>query len=381
MKFKKLLIPSLFSLCLFSLTSCDLAGFIKDNAGIDIDNIIPSAPEEETYEPVVIDTDNMDYGYLDLQKYDSKKEYLIGLYTDINNALSEFMTSNRTLELEAKEVGGELKNYYIIKDKINFSKYALSYTEASAVYKAVLLDHPEYYFVSNTLLNSTETVGVFEDGQLVQKTNKYLCLVCDNDYYKASDRLNYNQQLADYDTNIKTMISSITNPLQQVKTIHDYIITHAQYSFKTDGVTPDDSSFAHNLLGIVVNQKGVCESYAELFHYLLKNNGIESIMVVGNAYSSPDASPEGHAWNYVKFYKEEFGVVEENWYGFDVTWDDPVPDSSVITINSHKYFGKVDTSFTDSHVADPDGDLSSGIAYLYALPELADVNISIADLL
>ena len=73
MKFKRVLIPALLSLCVLSLSSCDIMGFIKDNAGIDPSGIINTIPEE-TYTPVDIDEDNKDYGYLDLQKYESIKD-------------------------------------------------------------------------------------------------------------------------------------------------------------------------------------------------------------------------------------------------------------------------------------------------------------------
>ena len=89
MKFKRLLIPSLLALCLFCLTSCDIEGFIKDNTSLGdidpndiIDNIVNGDPD---YVPVDIDETNLDYGYLDLQRYETKKEQLTGLYTEIDN--------------------------------------------------------------------------------------------------------------------------------------------------------------------------------------------------------------------------------------------------------------------------------------------------------
>ena len=380
MKFKKVLIPALFSLCLFSLTSCDILEFIKDNTDIDTDGIadlINGDPTEETYEPVDIDETNLDYGYLDLQKY-SNKEQLIGLYTEIDGILGEFMTSSKNLTATPREISGETKNYYIIKDEVSFSKYGLSYEQASSVYKCVLLDNPEYYFPSNTLLNASITIG--------NTTKKYLALCCDEDYILGSVRANYNQQLTTYDSTIKGLIASTTNPIQKTKIIHDYIINNGQYAFKPDGVTPDDSSMAHNLLGLVVNHKGVCESYAELFHYLLKNNGICSIMVTGDAYTSMPAIGEGeaHAWNYVKFNFDVEGEVVPKWFGFDVTWDDPAN----LTVCNHTYFGQNSVKesphtyypFTSSHVPDSNGNMNRGLNYLYALPTLSDTSINLEEL-
>ncbi len=365
MKFKRVLIPALLSLCVLSLSSCDIMGFIKDNTGIDPSGIINTIPEE-TYTPVDIDEDNEDYGYLDLQKYESIKNQLIGLYTDIDNACKEFMNSDRTLAKETRFVDGSNNDYYIIKDQISYSVYGLTYSEAAAVYKTVTLDRPEYYFLSNTFLSSIYEIG--------DSRREYLALVCDPDYYQGSVRQQYNQQLEAYDATIKATFTTGDDILTKIQKIHDYIVTHSQYAFKADGETPDDSSFAHNLLGIVVNQKGVCESYAELFQYLLNKNDIYCILVTGDAYTELPAIGEGeaHAWNYVKLDYSIDGETVSKWYGFDVTWDDPVPNQP---FPKYTYYGRVDSGFTDSHVPDLSGNLSTGLRYMYSLPTLADAPI------
>ncbi len=391
MKFKRVLIPALLSLCVLSLSSCDIMGFIKDNAGIDPSGIINTIPEE-TYTPVDIDEDNKDYGYLDLQKYESIKNQLIGLYTDIDNACKEFMNSDRTLAKETRLVGGSNNDYYIIKDQISYSVYGLTYSEAAAVYKTVTLDRPEYYFLSNTLLSSTYEIG--------GSRREYLALVCDPDYYQGSVRQQYNQQLEAYDATIKATFTTGDDILTKIQKIHDYIVTHSEYAFKKDehghylkridypngtvdyvqvsninDASPDDSSFAHNLLGIVVKHEGVCESYAELFQYLLNKNDIYCILVTGDAYNELPAivgEGEAHAWNYVKLNYSIDGETVSKWYGFDVTWDDPTPNQP---FPKYTYYGRVDSEFTDSHVPDLSGNLSTGLSYMYSLPTLADAPI------
>ena len=73
--------------------------------------------------------------------------------------------------------------------------------------------------------------------------------------------------------------------------------------------------------GILVNGKGVCESYAELFQTLCNAVGIECTSVAGDA-----GGP--HKWNAVK--------IDGEWYQCDPTFDDPYSTTS--TEVGHDYF-------------------------------------------
>lgn len=363
MKFKKLLIPAILSLSLFTLSSCDIIGFIKDNSNIDtsgLDELING--QEETYTPVEIDETNEDYGYLDLQTYESKKTDYISFYTLINDYCKNFMTSNTNLSATSRDIGGGVsKNYYIIEDSISYTAYNLTYDEASSIYKTVVLDHPEYYFLDNTLLSATMQIGSITRG--------YISLVCDPDYKDASTRSNFNTQISAYDQTIKDLFTTTDTVTDKIKKIHDYIINTSEYAFKADGHTPDDSSYAHNLLGVMVNHKGVCESYSEAFQYLLKQNNIYCILVTGTGITSEGS--EAHAWNYVKLNYDVDGEVVPKWFGFDLTWDDPVSSHPVL---SHEYYGRNNSMLTD-HIPAPEGDFTYGLEYMYTLPTLSDTHL------
>ncbi len=73
--------------------------------------------------------------------------------------------------------------------------------------------------------------------------------------------------------------------------------------------------------GILVNGKGVCESYAEIFQALCNAVGIECSGVAGDA-----GGP--HKWNIVK--------IDGEWYQCDPTFDDPYSTTS--TEVGHDYF-------------------------------------------
>jgi len=298
--------------------------------------------------------DITDWGYKDLQLYENKQD-LISLYDDINDACLDFY--NSTENLITVTHNNEGIDYYKFNN-VEFSQYKVDFNTAAAVYKCVILDHPEYYFIDSIVVfnHSLKSGGVVLEN--------YLDLVVRDDYKNYSDRANYNQKIEEYKAAVKNSFTVLTTTQEKkAKAIHDYIINNAEYAFEADGTTPSTSSFAHNILGIIVNKKGVCESYAKLYKYLMNDNNIECIIVTGTGKN--DSGTEGHAWNYAN--------IDDNWYGFDVTWDDPVGNIPTL---SHKYFGKVDTQFINSHIVNEAyNNLEASLEYVYKLPTLATSNL------
>ena len=381
MKFKKIILASMiFSLSIFTLTSCQyIQQFIDDNTPTvvkptesDESTETGTKPVTPTTNPEVPTTSNSGvtetseiaqldevatYGYNDLAKKTNGNK-LTQLYTALYNECVDFSSSINELTLTHKEfkengVVVSTGDFYIFSDDVAYTDYGLSYSPegfhtAAAVFKCVVLDHPEFYFVDNSILSHGNNIE----------------LVCDPDYKSATDRLTYNAKIEEYKETVKEAFTIFdTTPVKKIERIHDYIVKNAEYSMV--GGYPDTSSYAHNILGIILNKKGVCESYAKLFELLLHDNDIECILVTGKGFSSSSSEGEGHAWNYVR--------IDSEWYGFDVTWDDPIGGSSIII--SKEYFGKVNSKFTNSHIPSTQGDLTSAYEYLYTLPTLADSNL------
>jgi len=96
---------------------------------------------------------------------------------------------------------------------------------------------------------------------------------------------------------------NLTSNYAKLKFIHDYLITKIVYTFGRDHI--------RTLYGALVENKCVCEGYAEAFQYLARYYGIDCII----------ARSEGHEWNFVK--------MDSNWYVVDVTWDDPQISNSM----------------------------------------------------
>lgn len=92
--------------------------------------------------------------------------------------------------------------------------------------------------------------------------------------------------------------------------LHDWIINNADY---------DDSNQFLYADGVLLNGKGVCQSYALAYEMLLKMVGIDTVYVKGWAGGMD------HAWNLVK--------IDGEWYHVDCMWDDPAPGKE-----NHAYF-------------------------------------------
>ncbi|MEM6253834.1 MAG: transglutaminase domain-containing protein [Cyanobacteria bacterium P01_D01_bin.156] len=135
---------------------------------------------------------------------------------------------------------------------------------------------------------------------------------------------------ADAETSIASVAQYITqsetDPQQQVKAVHDYVIQHLSYDrdVLTTGRRP--SQEAEN---VFVAQKAVCEGYSKLFQALGQAVGLEVAYITGDVRrdlapidvipklyraASPQYDWTLHAWNAVK--------LDDHWQLVDTTWDD-----------------------------------------------------------
>lgn len=160
--------------------------------------------------------------------------------------------------------------------------------------------------------------------------------------------------------NIKNnLINSISNydDYTKILKVHDTLINSLKYD------SEQTENHSHNVYGALVKKNVVCEGYAKAFKYILDSLNIENILVSGTA-TNTSGKIESHMWNYVK--------INKNWYGVDVTWDDPIiiGGSSKNNIR-HTYFLKGSRTFLESHV--PSGKISD-TGMLFSLPTLSKNN-------
>ena len=160
--------------------------------------------------------------------------------------------------------------------------------------------------------------------ELIQLTSSY------SHYGKSDMILKYScteKELKEYIEAIETFCDSMvvdeTDRYSIVTSLNTIIGDQAYYDKTASENYEKDRTayeYAHNIKGIFVDGKAVCEGYALAFKYLCDLYDIPCICITGDDIQ--DGKSGGHMWNYVKM-----GSV---WYAMDVTWNDSsIPDKPV----------------------------------------------------
>lgn len=143
-----------------------------------------------------------------------------------------------------------------------------------------------------------------------------------------------------------TMTFSPNNLTQAEKVllVHDRLVSTGDYG-------DIDNLLHHTAQSILLEKKGVCESYAYCFNHAMAMLGIDSLLL----------HSKEHAWNAVR--------LDKKWYYVDVTWDDPKGDVPISYVG-HQFFLVPPSAFEDSHTMTADysktyGDVLRNIGNAY----------------
>ena len=178
-----------------------------------------------------------------------------------------------------------------------------------AALDAFFYDHPELFYIDLTkitLYTKYTTIG--------SKTTYTVSLAPQNNKNYLSDSFNSESQVDNAINQIEQIRNSIVsrvngNNYNKALIVHDTLVDMLEYNQN------DSNSNTHNIYGAFVNRSVVCEGYAKSFKYIMDSLNIPCILVGGIATNN-SSNTESHMWNYIQ--------LDGNWYGVDVTWDDPV---------------------------------------------------------
>lgn len=106
---------------------------------------------------------------------------------------------------------------------------------------------------------------------------------------------------------------------------HNYLAKNVTY-WHDKNAKPLEKSYMQSAYGALINQKCVCQGYAEAYKRILNSQGVTCEVICGKIRGSS----EHHAWNVVSFNNKDY-------YHIDVTWDAQKKSSA-----RYKYYGLTD---------------------------------------
>lgn len=203
----------------------------------------------------------------------------------------------------------------------NIITIGINSTDSYTVFRAVLEDNPQFYFVSRHYTISTvKNMLCFAIGI----EDKY----ADNSVRKAENE-KLDSAIAEYDAAVDVNASNYAIE----KAVHDKIILDNNYEYDSNG-KPSDEHYAHSVIGILDpdHTGGVCEAYAKAFQLLMNRYNVPVRYIAGYVNGGG-----GHAWNAVLLSDGEYHCI-------DCTWDDPKTSSGDHVLR-YAYFNIPKTAF------------------------------------
>ena len=267
-----------------------------------------------------------DYGYQDMTKRSSgsNRQYLYREMEEVSRAFTLGQAEASVIELE--------DDVCYAAGAIDLSGYPLSREEKIESYFMFRNDNPQYFWLSNMVVYST-------NGLIVLTYDAYRDGTARNAAFK---------EILDTMEQVYTAgIEEGDSRYQKVLKIHDALIADIEYSEDMYEET------AHSIAGAMTSARSaVCEGYAKVMQLMMNYYDICNIYVTG-------AAGEPHAWNMVQ-------MGDGQYYWLDATWDDQEQ-----YILQHEYFLVGNENFTD-HTAD--GPWGVGTDFLYELPAASDTD-------
>lgn len=306
------------------------------------------------------------------------------LYDDI--AADSLAVWNNTSKNYERYAGFSGEAYVLAVYDLN--EYGLDLYESVEVFETVKNDNPLFYFYD------------YMDNYILSNSAQDVLILCvDKEYKDGATRANIQNNLKSFIDSTAAKAAGLSSYYAKARSVMKDVCDQMTYAYDEEGV-PSLDPWAHNVVGPVTRNEGVCESYARTYQMLLNYIDLDALYVGGYANDFKDPSA-GHAWNYVKMDDGEF-------YGFDLTWCDEFTDEweEIVDLNydfvvenglsltreeveavladayekrdgyCYNYFAKSTDCFLDEHTPD-DSDwaaIGTPSVFLYDLPTLGSVD-------
>lgn len=244
-------------------------------------SILFSAAVPACAESISAGSGSTDHGYSGLAQTSSgelKQEF----YLRLKSSAEELYSDDRDIE--------NYKGYYVF-DSVDYTEFGLSKNEAKEVYFTMRNDIPLLFFLS-------PTVAVEGDKLLMLVPKAYAC---------GQIRAEHRAEICSYLESCVEKLKKLPTSYEKAAAYEELLVSSAEFAY--DGNRPSTDADAHSPVGVIVNGKGVCESYARTFQLVMNYIGKECLLVAGIG------GKDAHAWNIMR-------LDDGNYYNYDCTWDD-----------------------------------------------------------
>lgn len=177
------------------------------------------------------------------------------------------------------------------EESADLSAYGIRVDDIIHIYSDLLTSAPEFFYLENRISYSYQQSGAYKTVTQVQ-----LRYTLTGDALDEA-KLGYEQELA----YIVSQVNPALSETEKALWVHDYLISVYGY---------DDSQTYYDAYSLFRERKGVCQAYSLAYIAVLRELGMEAVMVSSEVMN--------HAWNLVK--------VDGEWYHADLVFDDPSPD-------------------------------------------------------
>ncbi len=280
--------------------------------------------------------------------YDQLDENGKLIYNVLENNIDNLKTDHYIMDFSTKF--NELLNKSSGKHELNLS--------FQSALDAFFYDHPEIFYIDLTKISLVINYTSFA-GKTTYKVSFEPRDGCNNyllDGFSSKQEVDLAiEKIENIKNNMIDLINSDATDYNKALSVHDTLVKLIEYDSEISNRN------TRNIYGALVDNSVVCEGYAKSYKYILDSLGIDCILISGKGTNS-SGETEDHMWNYIK--------LHDNWYGVDVTWDDPIIIGRSLKGNviRHDNFCKKAYTFNSSHEAN--GRLSDA-GMLFTLPNLS----------
>ncbi len=230
-----------------------------------------------------------------------------------------------TLDENEQTAYEEMKEAFLqFKEQYTTSVEGLTKDDMSEVFYAIVLDHPEIFWL-DSYTSPVTMQGKIDTQRAISLT--YAFTQEESIYYKDI-----------IETSLKTIVDEANkykSDFDKVKFVHDRLVEIGTYR----DYTPEERTRFQSIVSILQDGETVCAGFTYSFKMIMDRLGIQAVTV---ADISENGTDESHVWNMV--------YLDDEWFNIDITFDNKYSTDTDI---SHTYFMQENQYFYLTHKKQP----------------------------